>query len=373
MLAGCKKKDAEIDITIQLKWLPDAQFMGYFSAKALGYYDEEGITVKIIPGGGDVSETQAVNNGTVQVGVTWVSNLISARASGMTDLIEVAQIFQRSGLYLLSRTGNEGLPAEGITAANFKTELTDAVKVGNWGYGNEYEVLALLQEATARSNKNYDISQDFTMECFEVAKSSAKYADLASAMSYNEYGLTINNYTGTVNNNLKSPDKYNRENIAILDMNDAGVAMLEDCMIASKTWLSADAGNADKLVKFIRASIRGWQYATEHPDEAVGHITAGGDTNLPDHQVFMTPEVAKLVKYGTDVASAAIKAGTAPALPIADVGKMDLSADGSMAATLALAKKYIRFDGDAQATAALAAMTLAQLCDASYYNTAMGK
>ena len=88
------------DVSIQLKWLPQAQFMGYYVAKAKGYYDEVGLNVNIVSGGGDIGETTAVNNGTVDFGVTWVSNLISANSGGM-NLLEIAQIYQRSGLVLV--------------------------------------------------------------------------------------------------------------------------------------------------------------------------------------------------------------------------------------------------------------------------------
>jgi NitT/TauT family transport system substrate-binding protein len=88
------------DVSVQLKWLPQCQFMGYYVADALGYYDEVGLNVTIVSGGGDISETTAVYNGTVDFGVTWVSNLINANAGGM-ELLEVAQVFQRSGLVLV--------------------------------------------------------------------------------------------------------------------------------------------------------------------------------------------------------------------------------------------------------------------------------
>lgn len=93
------------DVSIQLKWLPDAQFMGYYVALDKGYYDEVGLKVNIVSGGGDISETTAVNNGTVDFGVTWFTNLISADAGGM-DLVEVSQIFQRSGLVLVYKLDN---------------------------------------------------------------------------------------------------------------------------------------------------------------------------------------------------------------------------------------------------------------------------
>lgn len=93
------------DVSIQLKWLPDAQFMGYYVALDKGYYDEVGLKVNIVSGGGDISETTAVNNGTVDFGVTWFTNLISADAGGM-NLVEVSQIFQRSGLVLVYKLDN---------------------------------------------------------------------------------------------------------------------------------------------------------------------------------------------------------------------------------------------------------------------------
>ncbi len=87
-------------VSIQLKWLPQAQFMGYYVALKKGFYDEVGLEVKIIPGGGDIGETTAVYTGQVDFGVTWVSNLMAANAGGM-NLLEVAQVYQRSGLVLV--------------------------------------------------------------------------------------------------------------------------------------------------------------------------------------------------------------------------------------------------------------------------------
>ena len=98
-------KPEKTDVSIQLKWLPQSQFMGYYVAQAKGYYEEVGLNVNIVSGGGDISETTAVNNGTVDFGVTWVTNLASANAGGM-DLLEVAQIFQRSGLVLVYKPEN---------------------------------------------------------------------------------------------------------------------------------------------------------------------------------------------------------------------------------------------------------------------------
>ena len=93
------------EVSIQLKWLPQAQFMGYYVADAKGYYDEVGLKVNIVSGGGDISETTAVNNGTVDFGVTWPTNMAVANAGGM-NLVEVAQIYQRSGMTLVYKYDN---------------------------------------------------------------------------------------------------------------------------------------------------------------------------------------------------------------------------------------------------------------------------
>jgi len=364
-LAGCSKKD-KVDIVIQLKWLPDAQFMGYYTALSRGYYDEVGLKVKIVPGGGDVSETQAVNSGTVDVGVTWVSNLIAANASGM-NLVIVSQLFQRSGLLLVSRKGFNGLPPEGLTADNYQTVLADtSVKVGNWGYGNEYEVLALFNKVN-RPNKDY-IAQDFTMACFEVGVGDSAFCDVASAMAYNEHLLTVNNYSGTVNSNLGEPDKYNRDNIATLDMNDAGVAMMEDCMFVSQKWLDK-SGNSEKLVKFLQASLKGWAYAAAHPSEAVRHITEGGDTNLPEHQAAMTPEVAKLVYYTPSVSSASIKDGTAVKIADKFIGIIDTRPNGAFERTLKLAKENMALTGADRTR--LDQMTVSSLVNTTFWEKAV--
>ena len=87
-------------VSIQLKWLPQAQFMGYYVANAKGYYTEVGFTkVNIVSGGGDITETTAVQNGDVDFGQSWVSATIAANAAGST-LLQVAQVSQRSGLVL---------------------------------------------------------------------------------------------------------------------------------------------------------------------------------------------------------------------------------------------------------------------------------
>lgn len=251
-------------ITLQLKWLPQSQFMGYYVAKEKGYFKEEGLDVEIIPGGSDIIPEQQVANGVADIGVTWVSSLLKYQNQGW-DLVEVSQTFQKSAMLLVSKTSS------GIkTPADLKGK-----KVGSWFGGNEYEIYALLEKNGLNKDKDLTlVQQDFTMNQFLKGE-----IDAASAMIYNEYGLLLEA-------GLK------KEELNVIDMNDAGVAMMEDCLFVDKKWL---AENEDVLVRFLRASNKGWAEAAKDP-VAAGKIVFDTDKSVSlEHQTYMAKEIAKLV------------------------------------------------------------------------------
>lgn len=251
-------------ITLQLKWLPQSQFMGYYVAEEKGYYEEEGIDIEILPGGSDIIPEQQVFSGVADIGVTWVSSLMKYQEQGY-DLAQVAQIFQKSALLLVSKASS------GIESpADLKGK-----KIGSWFGGNEYELYALFESSTLDKDKDLKlVQQDYTMDQLINDEIHA-----ASAMIYNEYGLLLE--AGIPESDLKK-----------IDMNDAGVAMLEDCLFVNSEWVSK---NEDLMVRFLRASIKGWADACADP-EAAGNIVYNVDKSVSlDHQVYMAKEVAKLV------------------------------------------------------------------------------
>ena len=260
-----EKEDGELDkVKLQLKWLPQSQFMGYYVAANKGYYKEEGLDVEILPGGSDIIPEQNVYNGVADIGVTWVSSLMTYQAQGY-ELQEVAQPFQKSGFLLVSKKD------KGINSpADLKGK-----KVGNWFGGNEYEVLALLEKYKLDKNSDLElVQQDYTMD--QVQEGSI---DVASAMTYNEFGLLLEN-------------GISKDDLNVIDMNDEDVAMLEDCLFVNSEWASK---NEDVLVRFLRASIKGWQDACKDPD-AAGKIVYDVDQSVSlEHQTYMAQEVAKLV------------------------------------------------------------------------------
>jgi NitT/TauT family transport system substrate-binding protein len=251
-------------VTLQLKWLPQSQFMGYYVAAAKGYYKDEGIDIQILPGGSDIIPEQNVYNGVANIGVTWVSSLMTYQAQGY-ELQEVAQVFQKSGLLLASKKG---------TGINSPKDLAGK-KVGNWFGGNEYEVLALLQKYNLDKNKDLQlVQQDYTMDQLKEGS-----IDAASAMTYNELGLLLES-------------GISKDDLNVIDMNDEGVAMMEDCLFVNSDWASK---NKDLLVRFLKASIKGWKDAVADP-EAAGKAVYDVDKSVSlDHQVYMAKEVAKLV------------------------------------------------------------------------------
>ncbi len=259
------EKPAELEkMTLQLKWLPQSQFMGYYVAKAKGYYEAEGIDLTILPGGSDIIPEQQVYNGVADVGVTWVSSLLKYQSQGW-ELTQVGQVFQKSAMLLVSKAS---------TGIKTPADLAGK-KIGSWFGGNEYEIYALLEANGLDKDKDLElVQQDYTMN-----QLIGDEVDAASAMIYNEYGLLLE--SGLAESDL-----------SVLNMNDAGVAMLEDCLFVNSEWI---AKNEDLYVRFLRASIKGWAEASADP-VAAGQVVFDVDQSVSlEHQTYMAKEIAKLV------------------------------------------------------------------------------
>ena len=203
-------------------------------------------------------------------------------------------------------------------------------KIGNWGLGNEYEILALLQKYDLPTTY---LSQDFTMDGFDQDDIT-----LASAMSFNELGLVINDYDGGY--------KYG-DTVGTIDMNDEGVAMLEDNIFCTKEFAK---NNPNTVKAFVYASMKGWKYAVENPEEAAQIVFDAGSSVSSDHQLYMAQQVAKLVSTDTK--------GNA----VSDYGNMD---EEAMQQTLDLCKKYVQLD-DSSASSKLESFTLDDIRDTQY-------
>src|SRR2546421_283826 len=255
-------------VTLQLKWVPQAQFAGYHAALDLGYYKAAGLDVTLKNGGPNIIPEQVVASGQAQIGVDWLPSLLAARDKG-TQLVNIAQVFARSGMTQLT------WKSSGITSiAQMKGK-----KVANWLGGNQYELFAALTKAGINPNNSKDVTivqQPFDMNLF-----LKKQVDSASAMTYNELAQV-----------LESGVKLSQINV--IKMQDAGTGMLEDGMFATASWLKSPANQA-VATKVIGATLAGWIYCRDHAAACVGFTLKAGPTLPKGHQTWMMNEINKLI------------------------------------------------------------------------------
>jgi len=256
------------NITLQLKWVPQAQFAGYYAASLLGYYKAAGLNVTLKNGGPDIIPEQVVASGQAQFGVDWLPSLLAARDKG-TDLVNIAQVFARSGMTQLT------WKSSGInTIAKMKGK-----KVANWLGGNQYELFAALTKAGMDPEKNQGVTivqQPFDMNLFLKHQ-----VDSASAMTYNELAQVLE--TGV-----------KLSQINVIKMQNVGTGMLEDGLFATGAWLKSPANQAI-AVKFIGASLAGWIYCRDHQPQCVNLTLKEGPTLPKGHQTWMMNEINKLI------------------------------------------------------------------------------
>ena len=257
-------------VTLQLKWVTQAQFAGYYVAKDKGFYEEEGLDVEIKPGGPDVAPPQVIAGGGADVVLDWMPSALATREKGV-PLVNIAQPFKSSGMMLTCRKDS------GITSpADFKGKT-----LGVWFGGNEYPFLNWMNKLGYKTDGSPD-GVTVLKQGFNVDPILQKQADCVSTMTYNEYWQIID-------------AGMKPEELVVFKYQDEGVATLEDGIYVLEDSLK-DAAFKDKMVRFVRASMKGWKYAEANPDEAAGIVlendATGAQTEM--HQKRMMGEIAKL-------------------------------------------------------------------------------
>jgi NitT/TauT family transport system substrate-binding protein len=262
-------------VTLQLKWVTQAQFSGYYAAKAKGYYTAQGLDVTIKPGGPNIIPEQVVAGGQAQFGIDWLSSLMLTRAKGV-NLVSIAQVIQKSGLTLITWKD---------TGLNSIAKLKGK-KVANWLGGNEFEVFAALakQGMDPAHNKGVTIVQEpFTMDFF-----LKRQADAASAMTYNELAQVLES------KNPKTGKLYTLKDLNVIKMQDVGTAMLEDNVFTTGAWIKS-AANQAIAKKFLAASFQGWAYCRDHVQDCANIVVQNGTALPKGHQTWMANEINALI------------------------------------------------------------------------------
>ncbi|MCB1362490.1 MAG: ABC transporter substrate-binding protein [Rhodobacteraceae bacterium] len=259
------------EVTLQLKWVTQAQFAGYFVAEAKGFYDEEGLDVTIKPGGPDIAPEQVIAGGGADVITTWMAAALAARERGV-PLVNIAQPFKTGGLQL------NCLKSSGITSPEDFPGRT----LGVWFYGNEYPFYAWMASLGIETDGADDNGVTVLKQAFSADPLIQGQADCISTMTYNEYHQILEAGIAP-------------EELVTFNYLDMGFGMLEDGLYVLEDRLK-DPAFQDEMVRFVRASMKGWKYAEEHPEEAAEIVldfdSSGAQTY--SHQFYMVGEVAKL-------------------------------------------------------------------------------
>jgi len=284
-----------IPVNFQSKWFPDAQFAGYFVAQNKGFYAEEGLDVTVLDGG-NVNPAVAVASGNADFGTDWLANILVQRDQGL-NVVYIGQMFQVAGYRLVA------LKSSGVETFDDMAGR----KVGVWGFGNEFATEVVFAKAGLTSNLDPTVADpdvDAVVYAFDPSLVFPNEVDVASAMTYNELDQIVG--LG-----------YDLDTLNILVPADIGADILEDSVFANPNVLASTNFKGSGLTgrevaeRFLRATIRGWQYAVDNQEEAVnivlqfcGDTCAGSGSRQSPliHQTWQMAETAKLVKPTPDTA-----------------------------------------------------------------------
>lgn len=259
------------EIKLQLKWVTQAQFAGYIVAKAKGMYDDADLDVTILPGGPNIAPEQVIAGGGADVIVDWMGGAVAAREKGV-PLVNIAQPFKRAGLMMICPTET------GITSpADFPGHT-----LGVWFFGNEYPFFAWMNKLGLKTDGS-DGGVTVLQQSFDIQPMIQGQADCISVMTYNEYGQALD-------------AGYGPDNLTIFNYSEMDNDLLEDGLYVMEDRLE-DPAFADAMVRFVAASMKGWQYALDNPEEAAQIVVDADETGAAelDHQLYMVGEVSKLV------------------------------------------------------------------------------
>jgi NitT/TauT family transport system substrate-binding protein len=273
--SGSEDCDELDEVRVQLQWVAQSQFAGYFVADDLGFYEDECLDVEILEGAVEIVPQTVLATGSAEFGLAWVPKALVSREQG-ADIVNIAQVFERSGTLEVSFADS------GIESPEDWAGKT----VGNWGFGNEYELTAAIEL--------FDVADvELVGQNFDMLALLNGELDAAEAMIYNEYAQLLeaeNPDTGE----LYQPDDFN-----VIDFNEVGTAMLQDAVWVNADWI-AEEGNEDIAVRFLKATFRGWIHCLDNFDECVEVVLDNGSTLGESHQAWQLNEILGLIFPATN-------------------------------------------------------------------------
>jgi NitT/TauT family transport system substrate-binding protein len=261
-------------VSLQLQWFTQAQFAGYFAAQEKGFYEDLCLDVTIVEGGVEIVPQTQLANGDVDFALSWVPKALASREAG-ADIVNIAQIYQRSGTLQVSFVEQDITTPEDFAGK----------KIGNWGFGNEYEVFAAIGQAGLDPATDVElVGQQFDM----VALLDGSI-DAAEAMTYNEYAQVLEAV------NPDTGELYQPEDFNVISYEEIGVGMLQDAIWADAARLADDAEYKDLATRFVAGSMQGWAFCRDNVEECRDIVVASGSTLGASHQLWQMNEVNQLI------------------------------------------------------------------------------
>ena len=274
-VAGTSAQDDLIPVRLQLQWVAQSQFAGYFAALDKGFYKDMGLDVTILEGAVEIVPQQVVASGGAEFGIAWVPKVLESNEQGV-NLVNIAQIFQRSGTLEVSFV-DSGIES----VADFRGR-----NIGTWGFGNEHELYAAMRLNGIDPDNPDDVT--IVQQPFDMSLLLNGDVDAAEAMTYNEYAQVLEQ------TNPSTGDLYQPSDLNVIDFNEVGTAMLQDHIFTNADWLAED-GNEDVATKFIAASMEGWIYCRDNFDDCVNIVLDHGTTLGESHQRWQLNEINALI------------------------------------------------------------------------------
>jgi NitT/TauT family transport system substrate-binding protein len=263
-----------IPVRLQLQWVTQAQFAGYFAAIDQGYYTDAGLDVEILEGGVDIVPQTVLAQGGADFAIAWVPKALQSREQG-AEITDIAQIFQRSGTLQVSWADSGIDGPEDFAGKN----------IGNWGFGNEFELFAGMTQAGLDPATDVSLVQ----QNFDMLALLNRDIDAAQAMTYNEYAQVLEAV------NPETGELYQPEDFTVIDWNDVGTAMLQDAIWADTARLESDADYQATAEAFVKASIQGWVYCRDNAQACADLVVAQGSQLGASHQLWQMNEINKLI------------------------------------------------------------------------------
>ncbi len=271
--------DGLTEVVVQLQWFTQSQFAGYYAAKDQGFYEDLCLDVTILEGGVEIVPIPVLDSGGADFAVSWVPRGLVPREEG-ANVVNIAQIFERSATLQVS-WADSGI--EGVEDLAGKS-------VGNWGFGNEFELLAGLR----RNGIDPDSDVTLVQQNFDMSALLNREIDAAQAMIYNEYAQVLEAI------NPDTGELFQPEDLVVIDWNDVGTAMLQDAVWADADRLEDDAAYRDTAVRFVQGTLAGWIWCRDSADACVEVVLNNAPTLGRSHQTWQLNEISALIWPSTN-------------------------------------------------------------------------